>query len=139
MVSQEDRCPLCNGPTIYRTEANMGHRCFYFPKCSGQATLFGAPKESIVFLDFETSGLDFTRDHIIEIGALKIDPEGFEYSYDTFINPQVPLSDKIIQITKITDDMLKDAPLIDDVISSFSDFIGSSIIVAHNAEFDVLG
>lgn len=135
-VSHDRRCKLCNGPTVYRTQANIGHRCFYFPKCCGQSTLFSPKKECLIFLDFETSGLEPGKNHIIEIGALKIDSDGFEHTFDTFIKPPVSLSEKIIQITKITDDMLKDAPTIDEVVNDFHEFIGDATIIAHNAEFD---
>ena len=136
-VSTEHTCQYCNGPTICRLNANIGHRCFFFPKCSGQASLFGVQKESLVFLDFETTGLEAGKDHLIEIGALKIDEDGFEHVFDTFVKPPISLPEKITQITKITDEMLIDAPLIDKVIHDFIDFIGNSTIVAHNADFDV--
>ncbi len=135
-VSHSKRCKLCNGPTVYRTQANIGHRCFYFPKCYGQSTLFAPKKECLIFLDFETSGLEPGKNHIIEIGALKIDSDGFEHTFDTFIKPPVSLSEKITQITKITDEMLKDAPKIEEVIHDFYEFIGDATIIAHNAEFD---
>ncbi len=136
-ISHDHRCKLCNGPTIYRTQANIGHRCFYFPKCSGQSSLFETKRESLVFIDFETTGLEPGKDFIIEIGALKIDTDGFEHTFDTFIKPPIKLPEKIIKITKITDDMLKDAPNMDKVIHDLYQFIGDSTIVAHNAEFDV--
>ena len=135
-VSHKKRCKLCNGPTIFRTQANIGHRCFYFPKCFGQSTLFSPKKENLIFLDFETSGLEAGKNHIIEIGALKIDSDGFEHAYDTFVKPPVKLTEKITQITKITDEMLSDAPTIDEIIHDFYEFISDSTIVAHNAEFD---
>ena len=136
-ISTDHTCQYCNGPTVCRLNANIGHRCFFFPKCSGQASLFGAQKESLVFLDFETTGLEAGKDHLIEIGALKIDEDGFEHVFDTFIKPPITLPEKIIQITKITDDMLTTAPTIDNVIQDFINFIGNSTIVAHNADFDV--
>ena len=102
-----------------------------------RASLFGAQKESLVFLDFETTGLEAGKDHLIEIGALKIDENGFEHVFDTFVKPPISLPEKIISITKITDDMLINAPTIDKVIDDFIEFIGNATIIAHNAEFDV--
>ena len=136
-ISTDHTCQYCNGPTVCRLNANIGHRCFFFPKCSGQASLFGAQKESLVFLDFETTGLEAGKDHLIEIGALKIDENGFEHVFDTFVKPPISLPEKIISITKITDDMLINAPTIDKVIDDFIEFIGNATIIAHNAEFDV--
>jgi DNA polymerase III epsilon subunit family exonuclease len=136
-VSHNTRCEFCNGPTLHRHDSNIGNRCIFFPKCSGQAALFGAPKESLVFLDFETTGLEAHKDHLIEIGALKVDEEGFEHSFSILIKPPVPISAKITQITGITDEMVKDAQPIDKVIDSLFEFIGKSKIVAHNADFDI--
>ncbi len=136
-VSYDQHCKLCNGPTIYRTQANIGHRCFYFPKCSGQASLFQQKKECLIFLDFETTGLDLRKNHIIEIGALKIDPDGFEHTFDTFIKSPINLPEKIKTITNITDDMLEHAPNMKEIINNFYEFIGNATIIAHNADFDI--
>jgi DNA polymerase III epsilon subunit family exonuclease len=136
-VDHTRKCDLCNGPLVQRPEANMGGRCFFFPKCSGQADLFGGSKESIVFLDFETSGLDAARNYITEVGALKIDQEGFEHTFESLVKIPVPLDQKIIQITGITDDMLKDAPDLESVMKDLVEFIGDATLVAHNAEFDL--
>ena len=136
-ISLEHKCKFCNGPTVCRLNANIGHRCFFFPKCSGQANLFGNERESLVFIDFETTGLEAGKDHLIEIGALKIDEEGFEHTFDTFVKPPVSLSEKITKITNITDEMLINAPTIDKVIDDLCTFISESTIIAHNAKFDV--
>ncbi len=137
MVDQQTRCQICSGPTVHRSLANLGHRCFFFPKCSGQADLFNTVKESVVFLDFETTGLESTRDHIIEIGALKIDEEGFEHVFESFVKPPIEISAHITSITKITNDMVLGVKPIDDVFPKLIDFIGNARLVAHNAEFDV--
>lgn len=137
VVDHEMRCRLCNGPTLHRPDANLGHRCFHFPKCSGQAGLFGQAQESFVFLDFETTGLEPSKEHIIEIGALKIDEDGYEHVFQQFIKPPKPVGAHITQITGITDEMLENAPPLEDVMRAFIAFIGNAKIVAHNAEFDI--
>ena len=136
-IDKDNRCSFCNSPTMNRPDANIGNRCFFFPKCSGQADLFNNTKESLVFLDFETTGLEAGRDHIIEIGAVKIDEEGFEDTYQTFIKPPIDIPEKITSITGITDEMVKESPVIEDVFPEFSEFLGNSIIVAHNSDFDL--
>jgi len=136
-VDTHNRCSLCNSPTVHRKEMNIGNRCFFFPKCSGQSQLFASTQESLVFLDFETTGLDAGIENIIEIGALKIDQEGYEHIFSTFVNPQKTLENKITSITGITQEMLISAPTIDTVLPLFLNFIGSAILVAHNAEFDL--
>ncbi|MDL2292449.1 PolC-type DNA polymerase III [Acholeplasma sp. OttesenSCG-928-E16] len=90
----------------------------------------------IVF-DIETTGFSTTRDKIIEIGALKL--EGMEVvdKFQTFINPMVPLSETTTSLTSITNEDVEGAPTIDKIMPQFLDFIGDSILVAHNASFDV--
>jgi len=61
-IDYDIRCELCNSPTLHRRHMNIGNRCFFFPKCSGQADLFTEKKQSFTFLDFETTGLEVGRD-----------------------------------------------------------------------------
>jgi DNA polymerase III subunit epsilon len=138
-VDYNARCQYCNGPTLHRQEMNMGNRCFFFPRCSGPVDLFGGKTErSFVFLDFETTGLEAGRDCIIEIGALKLDGEGLEHVYQTFVKPPVSISPKITQITGITDEMVANAPSIADSIGKLAEFIGDATLVIHNADFDMM-
>lgn len=57
-------------------------------------------------------------------------------TFSTFVNPLVPIPEKITQLTHITDDMVKDAPIIEDVLMDFYKFCYNSSIVAHNIDFD---
>ncbi len=132
------RCPFCNGPTIHRKDMNLSNRCFFYPKCSGQADLFGNTRESLTFLDFETTGLEQGKDFIIEIGAIKIDEEGFEQTFQTFIKPPLPLTPYISKLTGISNEMLDSAPLLKPSLEKLISFIGGSKLVAHNADFDIL-
>lgn len=138
VIDHDHRCQFCNGPMVHRADVNIGHRCFFFPKCSGQADLFDSKKESLVFLDFETTGLEAGKDAIIEIGAIKIDEEGFERTFQTFVAPNFDLDPKITQITGITNEMLTNAPSLKSSMEKLAEFIGNSTIVAHNADFDLL-
>ena len=90
-----------------------------------------------VVFDIETTGLSATRDQIIEIGAVKIEGGAVVERYQTFIHVDEPLSSTTTNLTSITDDMLKDAPRIEDELPKFLKFIEGSILVAHNALFDV--
>ena len=137
IMDYQNRCSTCNSPLIHRPQMNMGKRCFFFPKCAGQIDMFNTVKESFVFLDFETTGLEVGRDSLIEIGAVKIDEEGLEHPFQSFIAFNNPLPPKIIQITGITDTMLEGAPDVKQVIETFVQFLGNAKIVAHNADFDV--
>jgi DNA polymerase III epsilon subunit family exonuclease len=137
VVDQDNRCSLCNCPTIHRADMNLSNRCFFFPMCSGQGDLFGIEKESLVFLDFETTGLDPGNNHIIEIGALKMDEEGYDHTYQTLIKPPVPIGSEITRITGITDEMVENSPNIEPCLQKLIEFIGDAKLVAHNADFDM--
>ena len=88
-------------------------------------------------LDIETTGLSFRTEKITEIGIIKI-KNGKEISrFECFVNPEKPIPEEVVNITHITDDMVKDAETIDKVMPKMLDFLGDSVIVAHNAGFDV--
>ena len=90
----------------------------------------------IVF-DIETTGLSVTQNKIIEIAAVKME-EGKEVDrYATFVNPHVRIPYNIQQLTNINDEMVKDAPDVEEVLKDFVQFAGDAVLVAHNARFDV--
>ncbi|MGL4949913.1 MAG: exonuclease domain-containing protein, partial [Anaeroplasmataceae bacterium] len=90
-----------------------------------------------VVFDIETTGFSQNYDTIIEIAAVKIKDGDNIDKYSSFVNPQRQVSNKIKNLTNISSDDLKDAPLLKDVLLEFNDFIKDSILVAHNAQFDV--
>ncbi len=94
-------------------------------------------KASYVVFDFETTGLSARYDKIIEFGAVKIEHGSISDRIDLFVNPERPIPQKIKEITKITDDMVKDAPVIKDALPKILEFVGDSILVTHNASFDI--
>lgn len=91
----------------------------------------------IVIFDFETTGLDVYRDRIIEIGAIKYVDGKRVSDFSCLINPEMALPEVITKITGITDAMLDGQPLIENVLPDFLQFIDKSVLVAHNAEFDL--
>lgn len=93
--------------------------------------------ETYVVFDLETTGLNRELNKIIEIGAVKIQNGKIIERFSSFVNPHEPLSEKIIDLTKITDEMLKDAPEEKEVLPKFFEFFKDSILVAHNAGFDM--
>ena len=96
---------------------------------------------TFVVVDLETSGAaPSTGAGITEIGALKVRGGVIIGEFQSFVNPGLPLSTFITQLTGITDEMLLDAPRIDQVFPSFIEFMGpesDNVLVAHNAPFDV--
>ncbi len=92
--------------------------------------------KDIVVFDIETTGLDFLTEKITEIGAVKIKNGEICEMFHSLVNPQKQISPKITKITGITNEMVKDAPLIDDVLDSFYEFCKGCNLSAHNAGFD---
>ncbi len=90
-----------------------------------------------VVFDIETTGLSATRDKIIEIGAVKMTANNILERFQAFVNPGEALSAFTTELTEITDDMLADAKTIDEVLPAFLAFAKDSILVAHNAMFDI--
>lgn len=92
--------------------------------------------KSYVALDLETTGINPSSDRIIEIGAIKIiDGEETE-RFNTFVNPRMRISERITGITGITDEMVEDAPLIEEIIEELVKFVGELPILGHNILFD---
>ena len=99
----------------------------------------GKPLETLeyVILDVETTGLEPTQHELTEIGALKIKGEELKDVFSSLIRPHRPIPSEITQFTGIDDEMVKDSPSAAEVLPKFIDFINSSILIAHNAEFDL--
>ncbi len=92
--------------------------------------------DEYVAFDLETTGLSSQRDRIIEIGAVLM-KNGEELDrFQTFVDPERILDKKITELTGITDQMLRGAPKIEDVLPAFLKFVGDRVLVAHNADFD---
>jgi len=91
--------------------------------------------KNYVIIDLETTGLRADTDKIIEIGAIKVE-DGHETIYHSFVNPKIPISERIIEIVGITDEMVKDAPEIGDIIGGFIEFTEELPLLGHNLMFD---
>ena len=93
--------------------------------------------DTFVVFDLETTGFSPSKNQIIEIGAVKVVNGSIAQRFSTFVNPKVPIPFEIEQLTSINDDMVLDAPTIDEILPKFMEFCQDAVMVAHNADFDM--
>ena len=93
--------------------------------------------DNYVVIDIETTGLDPSQDEIIELAALKICNGEISDSFQSLVHPRTEVSEFVTSLTGITNDMLVDAPCIENILSAFKSFIGENIVVGHNVHFDI--
>lgn len=89
-----------------------------------------------IVLDTETTGLDYTREKIIEFAAVRIENGKIKDKFQTLINPHQHIRKSSLAIHGISEDMVKDAPSEAEILPQILNFIGDYPIVAHNAIFD---
>lgn len=90
-----------------------------------------------VVFDLETTGAKAPPCRITEIGAYRVRNGALIDAFQSLVNPEMPIPQFITQLTGIDDRMVKDAPVFADIAPDFLDFIGNSILVAHNSGFDM--
>ena len=93
--------------------------------------------EKYTVIDIETTGLSPAWDEIIEIAAIRYEKGSKIDEYFTLVHPENDVDEYITELTGITNEMLADAPTINECIGTFSDFVGESILVGYNVNFDV--
>ncbi|CAN5574632.1 hypothetical protein BH18ACI1_BH18ACI1_24860 [soil metagenome] len=122
LVNTDSRLRL-NDNTLELIESNFERRNF-------------AETDFVVF-DLETTGAKTPPCRITEIGAYRVRNGEITEEFQTLVNPETPIPMFISQLTGITDRMVKNAPKFSEVAADFLDFIGDSVLVAHNAHFDL--
>ncbi len=88
-------------------------------------------------LDLETTGFSPKTDKITEIGIMKVQDGKVIDEFSCFVNPEKPIPQKVVEVTNITDEMVADAETIEKVFPKVLDFIKDTVLVAHNAKFDI--
>jgi DNA polymerase-3 subunit epsilon len=93
--------------------------------------------DDYVVFDLETTGLKPSESEIIEIGAIKYENNEEVDLFHSYVKPNRHISSRITRINGITDDIVKDAPSIDEALPAFLAFADKETLVAHNAPFDM--
>ena len=93
--------------------------------------------DPFVVFDIETTGFSPQNCRIIEIGAVRVEGGKITERFSTFVNPGVPIPFRIEQLTGINDQMVLDAPGIEEVLPEFLRFSEGAVMAAHNADFDM--
>lgn len=88
-------------------------------------------------LDLETTGFSAVTEKITEVGIMKVKEGEVIDKFSCFVNPEKHIPQRVSEVTNITDDMVKEAETIDKVFPKILDFIKGSVLVAHNAPFDM--
>lgn len=110
--------------TKYYNRPNKGNSLLSFP-------------QDYTVIDIETTGLDPKWDEIIELAALRVRNGNVVDRFETLVRPSHDISDFIEELTGITNRELLKAPFISNALPGYLDFIGSDVVVGHNAHFDV--
>lgn len=99
----------------------------------------GTPLRDVTFcvVDLETTGGSPATCAITEIGAVKVKGGECLGTFQTLVNPGVPIPPEIVVLTGITEAMVYPAPTVDTVLPTFCEFAGGSVLVGHNLRFDI--
>lgn len=118
---------------LYGCEFNM----FDYPRYVFNGTDVPLARGRYCVFDFETTGLSAIYDRPTEFGAVILENGVVVDRFDTFINPEMPIPPFIAEKTRITDEMVKDAPKNDEALEKILAFVGDAVMVSHNATFDI--
>jgi DNA polymerase III subunit alpha, Gram-positive type len=122
LIEKDPRLVL-NGDTVELRECSFARRDLW--------------DTDFVVFDLETTGSKAPPCRVTEIGAYRVRNGQVLDTFQTLLNPQMSIPPFITALTGISDDMVRDAPLFEDIAADFLEFIGDSVLVAHNSGFDM--
>lgn len=92
--------------------------------------------DSYICIDLETTGLNPKTDKIIEIGAVRVEAGKVTGTFESRVNPGRPLEERIVTLTGLTDQELKTAPDIAEILPAVMEFLGEAVLLGHSVLFD---
>ena len=107
-----------------------------------EGSVFGDKNKNIddttfCVLDLETTGRSYRSGKITEIGIMKVKNGEVIEEFDELVDPEIPIPDEVVEITHITNEMVKGKPTLDVMMPKALEFIGDSVVVTHNTDFDI--
>ena len=133
--SQERNLDVCRTP-LYEIDQFVREKVVQYERRLKREEKEYRDKRNYVVFDLETTGLSPINNEITEIGAVKVIDGKISDTFEMLVKPNQKISQKITDITGITNEMVKDKPPIEEVLPKFIEFIGGLPLVAHNIEFD---
>src|SRR5688572_27038817 len=92
----------------------------------------------IAFLDIEATGLNVSKDRIVEIAIVKVNPDGSQTEFVSLVNPEMDIPQEVIDIHGITNDKIKDAPTFGELAPQLIAFIEEADLAGYNSnKFDI--
>ena len=128
-AAKKNKIKMIYGCELYMVDDNL-----QFIKNPSNTPLSNA---KYVCFDLETTGLSCKHNRIIEFGAVKVEHGIVTSTLDILVDPECPIPEKITNITDITNEMVKGQPTIEQAMPKILEFLSDSILVTHNARFDV--
>ena len=92
--------------------------------------------DSYIALDLETTGLEPKKEKITEIAALKVEHGQITGRFVTLVNPKRPLTERVVELTGITGDMLKDDPVLEKIVGEVLELIGDLDLLCKQIRYD---
>jgi DNA polymerase-3 subunit epsilon len=93
-------------------------------------------KYPVVYVDIETTGGSARTSRVLEVAAIRVEPDGSVREFSSLVNPETRVPSTITQITGITSADVVDAPLFNDIADELSDILSGAVFIAHNVRFD---